>query len=346
MEYARQTYGVVKASRFGKFLDPQTTHFRILMIILIIIVICLIALYIKTKVAWDKLNPIFFNNGIAGTTRTVITGDKFYKPTSGNSFTMFFWLYVEDLTYRWGEAKNIFVKGKEGYYSDKQCPGVYISPKTNDLEIKLSPPNNKVNKLETAPVSVVLHDFPVKKWFSVGLVVNNNDCEIYLDGKLAVSKPFSGNIEQNHGDLIVGGGTGPVTYVETNKLCRGGKEDTYKEEKVTTVSAIDNLCQNRDSYNRKNVKKVEEKGFNGMLSSLCYFPAAKKASFIALKHSKGPYTNSLITKIWHKLINYIPEITVNVNGTNINKYIDSGIKKVEDKLETIDDSINAGLHRL
>lgn len=346
MEYTRRSYETLKTSRFGKFLDPQTRHFKILMIVLIIIVICLVALYIKNKIAWDKLNPIFFNNGISGTTRTVIPGDKFYKPTSGNSFTMFFWLYIEDLTYRFGEAKNIFVKGKEGYYSETQCPGVYISPKTNDLEFKLSPPSVG-NQPNTAPVSVVLNDFPVKKLFSIGLVVNNNDCEIYLDGKLAVSKPFSGNIEQNHGDLIVGGGTGNVKYVETKKICRGrnNRQSNYTE-KVGTLSTIDNLCQNRESYNRKGVQKVEEKGFNGMLSSLCYFPEAKKASFIALKHSKGPYTNSLITRIWHKLINYIPEITVNVNGTNINKYIDDGIKKVEDNLQTIDDSINNGLGKI
>ena len=346
MEVPSQQYNVLKKISIGNYLDPKSKQFRIAMVILLVVFISLVLLYIKNKVAWDKLNPIFFNNGIAGTTRTVIPGDKFYKPSSGNSFTMFFWLYVEDLNYRFGEAKNIFVKGIEGYYSDVQCPGVYISPKTNDLEFKLSPPSS-VNTPNKTPISIVLDDFPVKKWFSIGLVVRNNDCEIYLDGKLSVSKPFSGDIVQNHGDLIVGGGTGNVKYIETANLCRGrgNKEGNYTGLKNLN-SSIDNLCQNRDSYNRKNVTKMEQSGFNGMLSSLCYFPEAKKAHFIMLKHSRGPYTNPWYTRLWHKITNHIPKLTVNINGNSVNKYIDQGIDDLSDKFNKIDSVINKGLDKL
>ena len=160
-------------------INPKSKKVKIIIGISLFDIIFLIFYYINKR-RWDNTNPIFFKQSIAMNKRTIIPSRKIYKSTTGNSFTYFFWLYVDNLKYRYGSIKSVFSKGQPGYYAEDQCPGIYISPKSNSLEFILSTESDT----QTVKESVTLHDFPMRKWFSIGLVVKNSSATIFLDGVL------------------------------------------------------------------------------------------------------------------------------------------------------------------
>tara|TARA_B110000211_G_scaffold214076_1_gene255187 strand:- start:1047 stop:1907 length:861 start_codon:yes stop_codon:yes gene_type:complete len=264
-------------SKVGQFMNPKNNKFKILLVVIAVITVVLIIMYFVNKRKWDKLNPIFFKKSILTNRRITLPGEKIYTSTIGNSFTYFFWLYVDDIKkYRYGVYKNVFTKGHVGYYSEKQCPGIYIAQKTNDLEFILSTESS--NQIINEKIS--LHDFPMRKWFSIALIVDNNSATVCLDGKVAVSKPFGGAVMQNKGNLVVGGNG-------------GGAIGETKEG-----SQLSQICK-KSGFDSNG----EKAGFGGMLSSLCYFPEAKSIDFIEVKHKKGPYTEPAFMKLYRYIRN-------------------------------------------
>ena len=259
------------------FVNPKSKKFKILVIVLSVILVIISIVYLINKRKWDKLNPVFFKKSILTNRRIIIPGEKIYTSSIGNSFTYFFWLYVDDIKrYRYGVYKNVFTKGHVGYYSEKQCPGIYIAPKTNDLEVVLSTEasNQIINE------KIILNDFPMRKWFSIALIVENNSATICLNSKIAVSKPFGGAVMQNSGNLVVGGNGGFISG-------------------ETEVGGKLNLICKKAGYDATG----EKAGFDGMLSSLSYFPDAKSLNFIEAKHKRGPFTESFIFKLYRYIAN-------------------------------------------
>ncbi len=273
----------IRKSGIKDFANPKSSKFKITLIIFGLIVAILLVIYFINKIKWNKKNPIFFKNSVPVNKRIIIPGRKIYTSTLGNSFTYFFWLYVDNLKYRFGVIKNVFTKGNVGYYSEEQCPGVYIAPKSNTLEFILSTESSSQNIIE----KFTLNDFPMKKWFSIGLVVENNAASIFLDGKLASSNPFGGAVIQNTGNLVLGGNGGFLTEKPESELGKTCKKAGYRIESSTNT------------------------GFAGLISSLCYFPEAKTADFLAVKHSKGPYTSMAIIRLFRYITGYKPKLKIN-----------------------------------
>ena len=270
-------------------INPRSKKFKIILIVAILIVVVGVVIYYINKRRWDNTNPIFFKQSIAMNKRTIIPSRKIYKSTTGNSFTYFFWLYVDNLKYRYGSIKSVFSKGQPGYYAEDQCPGIYISPKSNSLEFILSTESDT----QTVKESVTLHDFPMRKWFSIGLVVKNNSSSIFLDGKLAKSTPFGGSVLQNDGNLVIGSG------------------NTFSTNPVKKTTNLQKICKKAGLTDGGSDGKS---GFSGMLSSLCYFPEGKSVDFIEIKHSRGPYTSSLPVRIFKKLTGWQPKLKIDTDG--------------------------------
>lgn len=267
----------LQRSKIGKLVNLKNKNFKLILIVAAIITVILFIVYFINKRKWDKLNPIFFKQSVLTNRLITLPGEKIYTSTIGNSFTYFFWLYVDDIKkYRYGVYKNVFTKGQVGYYSEQQCPGVYIAQKTNDLEFILSTESSG----QIINEKFVLNDFPMRKWFSIALIVDNNSATVCLDGKVAVSKPFGGSVIQNTGNLVIGGNGGFISG------------ETEVGSKLTQI------CKKSGFSNNE-----EKAGFAGMLSSLCYFPEAKTVDFITVKHKKGPYTESIFMKLYRYIRN-------------------------------------------
>lgn len=187
-----------------KLTNPKSSEFKWLMIVLSIIAVIVFVLFIVNKYKWDKMNPIFFKGGIDAKRPIVVSADKISKSTVGNGFTMFFWMYVDNVNYKYGTRKHVFTKGESEYYSTEKAPGIYIMPNTNDLEIVLSTRKNAPGAKAVDIEKIYLKDFPIRKWFSVGLVFNDNEAEIYLDSKLYRTSTLLGSVKQNNGPLVIG----------------------------------------------------------------------------------------------------------------------------------------------
>ena len=266
-------------------INPKSKKVKIIIGISLLVSVIFLIFYYINKRRWDNKNPIFFKKSIIVNRRTIIPSRKIYKPTNGNSFTYFFWMYVDNLKYRYGSIKSVFTKGQQGYYADDQCPGIYISPKSNSLEFILSTESDT----QTINEKITLHDFPMKKWFSIGVVVNNSSATIFLDGKLSQSKPFGGTVLQNDGNLIIGSG------------------NTFVSEPVKKDTDIQKICKKAGLTNEKS---NGESGFHGMISALCYFPEGKSVDFIEIKHSRGPYTSTLPVRIFKNLTGWRPKLKI------------------------------------
>ena len=279
----------IRNSSIKDFANPKSKKFKIMIIIFGVIVSILLIIYFINKRKWNNRNPIFFKSSVNVNKRVIIPGRKIYTSTVGNSFTYFFWLYVDNLKYRFGVIKNIFTKGNVGYYSEQQCPGVYIAPKSNTLEFILSTESSNQNIIE----KFTLNDFPMKKWFSVGLVVENNAASIFLDGKLASSNPFGGGVIQNTGNLVLGGNSAFLTEKPDSSLSKTCKQAGYNNDSSTQT------------------------GFAGLLSSLCYFPEAKSVDFLAIKHSKGPYTSMAVVRLFRYITGYKPKLKINTEEEDV-----------------------------
>jgi len=252
---------------------------KIYIAIIVAVFVILVINYIIKKRRWDRANPIFFSDSIPADTRAIVPSRKIKNSINKGHFTYMIWIYVEDLKYRYGVHKNIFTKGNIGYYSESQSPGMYISPKRNSIEIVLSTMANN----QIINEKMILDDFPMKKWFSVAVVAHEKSVAVFLNGELSISKPFSGDIIENTGNIVIGGNGGFI-----------------KGE--TEIGSNLNLMCKKAGYN----KSGEGQGFSGKISSLCYFPESKQPKFIKLKHAKGPYSRALYTKIYKYFLHMIP----------------------------------------
>ena len=127
-------------------------------------------------------------------------------------------MYVDNMIYNYGKWKNVFTKGNKGYTSVDQCPGVYIAPKRNSIQFVINGTKG-INKL-------VLDDFPIKKWFCIGIVARDRECDIYMDGKLYYTKTLNGTLKTNNGNLFMlqeggyGGKFSSLSYFPSAKSSR------------------------------------------------------------------------------------------------------------------------------
>ena len=252
---------------------------KIYIVVIVCVCVGLLIHYIIKKRRWDRTNPVFFKDSIPADTRAIVPARKIKNPINKGNFTYMVWIYVGALKYRYGVHKNIFTKGKIGYYSESQSPGMYISPKSNSIEIVVSTMSNN----QVINEKIILDDFPMKKWFSVAVVGHERSVVVFLDGEISLSKPFTGSIIENSGNLVIGGNGGFI-----------------KGE--TEIGSNLNLICKKAGYNKRGAGQ----GFSGKISSLSYFPEAKPVKFIKLKHSKGPYSRSWYTRIYKYLLNSIP----------------------------------------
>ena len=168
--------------------NPGSTNFKIFYGILsILIIVYLIRIYMKKRKAYLEKNPVFFQDGIDPKKKLRIPGTKFLKSDNGTEATFFFWTYVDNLVYKYGSWKDIFIKGRPGS-SIAQCPAAWIHPKKNSMRIEIST-DVKMDRID-------VDDFPIRKWFSSAIVIRGTQVEIYRDAMLVKTQNLSGNMKK------------------------------------------------------------------------------------------------------------------------------------------------------
>lgn len=165
--------------------------------IIIIISIYSIIQIIRARIKYNNMNRIFYKRGRDTKKRDIVDSSELQKSTKGLSLTVTAWLYVDNLLYGSGNYNHILTKGIASRKSLKQTPGIWIDPVLNDIEVVVS------NGLENS--KFYIRDFPLRKWFSIAVVINNRIVELYLNGKLLDTYTLKNSPNLNNGGLIMTG---------------------------------------------------------------------------------------------------------------------------------------------
>ena len=127
--------------------------------------------------------------------------------TDGLEFTWSVWIYVDDITYNDDNYRHIFHKGNDGIIvsggamtgmnTPNNCPGLYISPKTNSLVVVMSTFENPMEEM-------TIGDLPLNNWVNVIIRVSNQtQFDVYINGVLTKRNQLASVPKQNYGDVYV-----------------------------------------------------------------------------------------------------------------------------------------------
>ena len=116
-----------------------------------------------------------------GTVTTVIKSKDINDGQSTMPYSWTVWLYVDKMNFIKGGAKYIFIR--------QNGPYVFLDPKKNDIRISFKTKKSAINMGNkktgpTTPFEVKIENIPMNKWFHMGLIVNTNEVETYLNGRL------------------------------------------------------------------------------------------------------------------------------------------------------------------
>ena len=158
---------------------------------------------ISSRGKGDSENPILVNDTIDASDPE--NSKSFSLPLSSSanspelSFTISFWMYIADWSYRVNEPKAILIKGlkkKEGVVSGEDgSPSIWLAPDTNSLVVGTRV--YRKDQLQLCNIS----NIPIQKWTHVVYVLDVRTVDIYINGKLERSCVL-GNVPQlNNGKL-------------------------------------------------------------------------------------------------------------------------------------------------
>lgn len=99
----------------------------------------------------------------------------------GHALSISFWMYIDDWNYKFGEWKNILIKGND----DKRAPGLWLYPKTNSLHAR-------INTFADYNEGCDIRNIPLQKWVHIAYILNQRTVDIYVDGKLERSCALRG----------------------------------------------------------------------------------------------------------------------------------------------------------
>lgn len=132
---------------------------------------------------------------VAGTqSGTVKTTNRVGLPLSlnepqGITYTYSMWLLVKDFTTGYGTRRTILTKG--------DCPGIYLDSNTNSLIVAV--------KTYGTTETILISNIPALKWIHLGVVVDQQSVDIYINGTLRQHHTLNQLPDQNEDPVEIGG---------------------------------------------------------------------------------------------------------------------------------------------
>jgi hypothetical protein len=181
---------VISVHHQNKFIIPL-----ILSIILIIIILIIYFNYKKNR----KNNPSFFTTPLSGKNNIILNESEVFpngRRGSPYNLTYHLFIYIKDWNYQYGITKEIFQKGN----SLNMCPGLYLSPKLNNILVKIKT-NNGIKNIK-------VKDIEINRWFHLAIVIDNLSVTIYHNGNVISNNVLPSVCVINNDDLIINGNGG------------------------------------------------------------------------------------------------------------------------------------------
>ncbi len=185
----------------------------------LIIFLFLIGIYILYFL-YFKRNQLYLGRGITinkinSQVRQSIPPSSIANPIIGNSFTMSFWIYIKDFYYNsdcncWKHIlhKGSIIEPNETLKLTKwnevinqlpeQCIGIWMKPNKNDIRIAMNVKSHLRPNIEY----IDIENIPIRELVNFTFCINNNFIEIYMNGKLTLTKNLSNTIEINKKDIF------------------------------------------------------------------------------------------------------------------------------------------------
>lgn len=211
--YTNQAANTVRQVK-EKF-QGTSTFVKIILLIVLIVIIVLVIMWIvtmvKSKITFNKNNPVLVSGEID--TTSTPPGAKLPKSLEGNLYSISCWINIADYTKGYGSLKNILVRtgtmanpiqptdSKDilgATNCQVQSPGIYLDATTTNLRVFTSvmDPNNG-GKVKCPPEECVIRNIPLNKWVHIVYVLNSNNVDVYINGKLERSCVLNGIPYQN-----------------------------------------------------------------------------------------------------------------------------------------------------
>jgi len=137
--------------------------------------------------------------------------------SEGIEFTWSCWIYIENISYKEGQYRNIFYKGNDymanpetknmyGLNFPNNCPGLYLAPNSNSLVVIM-------NTFNVINEEITIDDIPLNKWVNVIIRCENTTLDVYINGTVTKSHMLHGVPKQNYGNVYVAMNGGFSGYI-------------------------------------------------------------------------------------------------------------------------------------
>lgn len=181
----------------------QTT---LLAVLLITIAIILVTIYAFDTPAPPPQNII--QSSTVDGTRQIESNQVLplsYDQSQGATFSFTCWVRVDDFAYKYGQQKVIFTKGS----GTSACPALLLDGTSNSLLVKI----DTFGSTETIPIG----NIPAKKWMHIGMAVDQDSVDVYVNGMLHTHHTL-GQLPRQNGSTVTispnGGFDGKLALLE------------------------------------------------------------------------------------------------------------------------------------
>lgn len=107
----------------------------------------------------------------------------------GITFSYSMWLLVKDFTTGYGTRRTILTKG--------DCPGIYLDATSNSLIVAV--------KTYGTTETILISNIPALKWMHLGVVVDQQSVDVYINGTLRQHHTLNQLPDQNDSPVDIGG---------------------------------------------------------------------------------------------------------------------------------------------
>lgn len=198
-----------KSKNFVKNVTSKVTSNKVIMVlvgIFMLIVVGMVVYWIyqayQKSQHGDSQNPILVSGSIDASDPDNSKSWTLPQSSSANSsnmaFTLSYWIYIADWTYRQNKVKALVIKANEsGNIADElnAAPGMYLDSFKNNLIVA-----TKVIGKDT-PQYCNIANIPIQKWVHVAYVLDNRSVDVYVDCKLERSCILTGVPDLNNAKL-------------------------------------------------------------------------------------------------------------------------------------------------
>jgi len=230
-----------------------------LMIIGLFVLIFILYMLYQEKKRLEREKPLIIDgSGKDGKTEMIVDGLRILPSKIGVQFSYTFWMYIDDLNYKYGKPKHILHFGNEN--NTVYCPAVWIYPEESNLYVRINSYfDTNLNSSLSNPLEwrwrvqdpCDVNKIDIQRWVCVGVVLNNKTLDVYVDGELKRSCELNGVVKiPQDAKLYInrdGGFSGRIanlryyTYAvsssEMASINSGGFNDWKLIEKITSITS-------------------------------------------------------------------------------------------------------------